>query len=231
MEHIEMIKLLKYSDFTFKENSNLNNVFKKYYQYLFMKKFIQSLSVIDGYVAEIRPHSKFTTLNLFHKNIKCIIDPYNSAPGGGLANIPSNLPYPTILFRCAIGIDSHIIPDEFFDFTFSISFLEHIGQKECNYNCYPELPPPEVQEKPRNIFCQELYRIMKKGGITFHTIDHAARNLTYFYNFIEAGFKPLDETCQVPTLEEYLNDPDVIRQKQDWIQHDKPMPDQEIKLH
>lgn len=226
-----MIKLLKKTDFTFEENQNPNNVHTRYYQHLFMKKFCQRFIETSGYVGEIGPHSYFEILNLFQKAKICIIDPYNSAPGDGLPNIPSNIPYPCILFRCAIGIDSHIIPDNFFDLTFSMSVLEHIGQKECNYDCNPVIPPPEIQEKCRDAFCSELYRIMKKGGITFHTIDHAARNLTYYNNFIKAGFEPYDKNYPIPTLEECLYDPDAVRQLRVWGAWDQPMPLNEIKLH
>ncbi len=115
------------------------------------------------------------------------------------------LPYPFVLFRCALGETSAVIPDALFDYTYSISVLEHIGQAEANYDCQPTSEPPPAQEAKRQAFCHELFRITKPGGITVNTIDHAARNLSYHHNFTAAGFESLCPPEQFCTVQQALH--------------------------
>lgn len=63
-----------------------------------------------------------------------------------------------------------------------------------------------------------------------HTIDHAARNLTFVQNFIDSGFMPLSNSQPI-TMDEILVGQDVVRQKRNWVLHDTPMPEEEQKLH
>ncbi len=226
-----MIKLLRKSAFTEEQNSARAAVYTKYYQHLEITRFLSGYTgEMEGFVCEIGPWQNFKYLRAFQRARLCIIDPYNNATGGGLANVPQNLPYPCSLYRCLLGVDSRVIPDRLLDLSFSVSVLEHIGQAECGYDCNPVEQPPEVQEAPRNAFCRELFRITKPGGITVHTVDHAARNLTLVKNFLATGFEPMNAGSG-PTLDECLSDPDVIRQQRDWIEDDKPMPEEERVLH
>jgi hypothetical protein len=201
--------------------------FQRSYLTRIIKKFIDPKHT----VAEIGSHSVFTLLEASGAKIQAIIDPYTGGKGGGISHIP-NLPYPTVLFRCEIGLDSEIIPDAFFNATFSCSVIEHVGQAEANYDCMPTENPPQEQETIRDRFCRELYRITKPGGLTFHTVDHAARNLTFQRNFEAEGFvlKPVDEE-PISLVGEALFAEDVVRQRHDWVKVDQPFSDDEQRLH
>jgi hypothetical protein len=129
-----------------------------------------------------------------------------------------------------VGPDSSIIPDTFFDITLSISVIEHIGQAEAGYDCKPTSQPPAAQEALRDEFCAELYRMARPGGVTLHTVDHAARNLSFVANFLRAGFEPL-EAGVPPDVEQCLSDPDAVRQRVGWRKPHLPMPVQEQALH
>jgi hypothetical protein len=209
----------------------------KTYQHIFLIRQIKSFLKPDSFIGDIGAHTFYGLLDSIsdfeqHETIsRAIIDPYNSAAGGGTADLPKSFPYPAILFRCLLGIDSHIIPTNFFDMTFSCSVLEHIGQKECNYDLNPASPPPDKQEAPRNAFCRELFRIMKPGGVTIHSIDHAPRNLSFISNFRNAGFIVSEpEHCDLATA---LDDPDLIRQRLQWGKRPNPipMPEQGLRLN
>jgi len=193
-----------------------------------MKKHLSSHVKSHYVVPDIGAHANFEILSNLNVKSRCIIDPYNGSGGAGLSKIPE-LPYPISLYRCAIGVDSSIIPDHTFDLTFSISVLEHIGQAESNYDCQPANPPPSAQEAKRDLFCRELFRITKKGGLTLHTIDHAARNISFFDNFTKASFQVLP-SCNQPSTNQALDDKDAVRQKCGWL-GERMMGDQEQRLH
>jgi hypothetical protein len=78
------------------------------------------------------------------------IDVYDRSIGGGRTTPPNNSGYK--IFNCLVGEDTRdIIPDDFFEITFSISVLEH------------------VQNIPR--FLEDNHRITKTGGLIIHMID------------------------------------------------------------
>lgn len=225
-----MIYLLRHSDFRDCDISEHASVYTKTFQHIDIARKLQPYLDKHDFVGEIGPHANFSQLMKFVNARKCVIDPYNGAAGAGMSQIPGSMPYGIALYRCLVGVDSHIIPSILFGLTFSISVLEHIGQQEVGYDCNPTESPPPAQEVPRDAFCREMFRITAPGGVTIHTIDHAARNLTFVNNFLSAGFKPLAET-RLPTLNECLEDPDVVRQQRDWVRHDLPMPLSERRLH
>jgi hypothetical protein len=225
-----MIYLLDKQSFSEDENSNQASIHTKWYQHLEVDRFSRQFHQSAGFVCEIGPRENFQRLNSFETSRKCIIDPYNGAPGCGLSQFPDNLPYPVTLFRCLLGVNSSIIPNDLLSLSFSISVLEHVGQEEVGCDCNPVQIPPSAQEAPRNALCTELFRITKPGGITFHTIDHAARNLTYVQNFINAGFKLFDTKKPIPTLDDCLNLPTAVRQQVEWHSA-SPMHDCAKPLH
>lgn len=225
-----MIYLLRTTDYTDAENASPQSVFTKYYQHLEVRRFAVPYLDTTGTVCEIGACLNFDDLNLFTKAKKSVLDPYNGASGSGHTEIPANIPYPLSLYRCLLGVDSQVVPDGAFDISFSVSVLEHIGQEEAGFDCNPTDAPPEAQEKPRDAFCQELFRTTKRGGITFHTIDHAARNLSWVRNFLKAGFKPLSK-AKMPTVEDCLMAGDAVRQRRAWWHHEEPMPAEEQRLH
>ena len=228
-----MIYLLDKRSFSENENRNSASVQTKYYQHLEAERFLRQFHQLTGFVGEIGPCRAFDRLNSFETSQKCIVDPYNEAVGAGLSAVPDNIPYPVTLFRCFLGVDSRIIPGDLLDLSFSISVLEHVGQAECGYDCAPckGTSLPSVQEEPRDAFCKELFRITKPGGITYHLVNHAARNLTYLSNFINAGFCPFDTEYSIPTLEDCLNSPTAVRQQVDWYNSLEPMPEDLKPLH
>lgn len=89
--------------------------------------------------------------DLQHHGNKCFaIDTYDRAIGGGKTSRPVDANYR--FFDCLVGSSSrNVIPDSFFDLTFSVSVLEHV----------PDLP---------NFFSENI-RITKPGGIILHMID------------------------------------------------------------
>ncbi len=228
-----MIYLLDSRNYSQEQNEDAFALHTKHYQHIEVDRFVERFAGQHGIVCEIGPHSNFRHITTFPGFHRAIIDPYNNAPGAGISVIPETLPYPVTLYRCLLGADSDMIPSSSFDVTFSVSVIEHIGQAEAGYDCNPTDNPPEGQEAPRNAFCRELFRVMKPGGITFHTVDHAARNLSFRKNFLDAGFVPLEPERPVPTIQECLKSPTAIRQRRLWAkpQHHILMPDDEQPLH
>ncbi|MEQ8934772.1 MAG: hypothetical protein RIE56_03145, partial [Amphiplicatus sp.] len=165
-------------------------------------------------VGEIGAKAYFKCLLSFLSAKRFIVDPYDGAPGGGLSDIPK-LPFPVGLFRCYIGAGESVIPDGFFDLTFSISVIEHIGQVETGYDRAPAMSPPPEQESPRDKFCNDLFRITAPGGVTLHSVDHAARNRSFAANFLRAGFEPIRDDA-LPSVEECMNDRDNVVQMMKW---------------
>tara|TARA_R110001606_G_scaffold280273_1_gene428949 strand:- start:144 stop:857 length:714 start_codon:yes stop_codon:yes gene_type:complete len=168
----------------------------------------------SGNVGEVGAKTWFKCLDSFVDARRFVIDPYDGAPGGGLSDIPK-LPFPVGLFRCYIGYGESVIPDRFFDLTFSISVIEHIGQAETGFDRQPVKVPPPEQEIPRDKFCEDLFRITAPGGVTIHSVDHAARNRTYVDNFLRAGFELISEQ-DVPSEDECMNDRENIVQLTKW---------------
>ena len=222
-----MYYLLTKNLYTQDQVEDPRSIHTKHFQHIEMEKIANPYDNEGAVTGDIGSKTNFVNLNKFYKSRSRItIDPYNGAGGGGLAKLP-NIPYPFAIFRCLVGVDSEIIPNNLFDITFSISVIEHIGQKESGYDCTPTSAPPLEQENLRNSFAKELLRITKPGGITFHTVDHAARNLTFIDNFVNQGWIPLDNTLP-PTLDECLNSEVAIRQQVHWTRHQQDLPDKHL---
>ncbi len=78
------------------------------------------------------------------------IDIYDRSIGGGKTFSPTNAPYK--FFNCLVGESSKgVIPDNYFDITFSVSVVEHVS----------DLPQ----------FFEDNIRITKSGGLILHMID------------------------------------------------------------
>ena len=223
-----VLRLLRKNEFTAEQLNHPARGYAKVFQRANMMDLCRSFHDRSNF-CEIGPHDYFNILD-HYRGPKIIIDPYKSGGGAGLEVVPANLPYPVTLFRCMLGENSDIIPNDFIDFSFSVSVIEHIGQAEVQYDCNPVENPPEIQERPRRGFCEELFRITRSGGLTVHSVDHAARNLTFVDNFLAAGFELIhaDETV---TVEECLNAPDAIRQRHQWLDPTIPMSEEEMRLH
>jgi len=201
----------------------------KIFQHLFLQREIAASVTDNSAIADIGAQRFFHFLTGSPAKVKAVIDPYDGAGGNGLKSVP-HLPEGLTLYQCGLGMKgSEIIPDNMFDVTFSCSVLEHIGQAECKYDCNPVNPPPEAQEAPRRAFARDLFRITKPGGVTFHTIDHAARNLTWFDNLEAAGFVPTFKGRR-PTVEDALDGPDLVRERLHWTQK-TPFPPEVQRLH
>jgi hypothetical protein len=223
------MRLLLYSEFLGEDFTSPPWQHTKTSQWIAMKRYLGDTAMPNFYCGEIGPHSNFDLMKSVNCRHVAAIDPYNGSEGAGLQEVPT-LPYPLALFRCALGETSEVIPDSLFDLTYSVSVMEHIGQYEAAYDCEPSSAPPEGQETKRNLFCEELFRITKPGGITAHTIDHAARNLSYHSNFIAAGFEPITPVEKFCTVQDALTLPDAVRQKVGWL-GEREMPVSEQSLH
>jgi hypothetical protein len=223
------MELVRYSSFFGEDFSTQQWMHTKPAQWILMKRHLRKVLKRDDSCAEIGPHNNFAIIESLTCRHKALIDPYNGSGGAGLSEIPP-LPYPCVLFRSALGETSDIISDRLFDCTYSISVLEHIGQAEAGYDCNPTNEPPQAQEDKRQAFCNELFRITKPGGITLHTIDHAARNLSYHLNFCSAGFESLCPPEKFCTVEQALGDVDAVRQRVGWRGERKMLPDEQA-LH
>lgn len=209
-----MLYLLKKSKFPASAHESEWAKHTKHYQHIEFERIAQCYSDV-GNVGEIGTKTFFKCLMGFEGSSKFIIDPYDGAPGGGLLEIPK-LPPSVELFRCYVGGVSTVIPDQFFDLTFSISVIEHIGQAETGFDRGPVSFLPPAQEEPRDLFCRDLFRMTAPGGLTIHSVDHAARNRTFVDNFLRAGFELIDSAQSVPSLEECMNDRDNVVQMTKW---------------
>lgn len=204
----------------------------KPFQRAWLKDFILRTVRPDQIVGDIGAQAAFGLMLAANAAEKWVIDPYNNAPGGGLGEVP-DLPPGIGLYRCMVGGDSKgTVPPDKFDLTVSCSVLEHIGQHESDFDCRPVHFPPAAQESARDAFCREVFRFTKPGGVTVHTIDTAARNLSYDRNFRAAGFQPFHiATEAAATVPGALHDPDVVRQRCRWTRTDKKMPEKEQRWH
>jgi hypothetical protein len=225
-----VLYLLRKSSFDPATNASPEAVHTKLYQHVEMMRVLERYTGQTIAVAEIGPHAQFDVLNAFRVARRAVIDPYDNAGGCGLPSVPANLPYPVALYRCLLGVDSAIVPGGLFDLTFSISVIEHIGQREANYDCRPTANPPKGQEDARRAFCEELFRVTSPGGVTIHSVDHAARNLSYVANFLAAGFEAL-VAGQAVSVEECLSDPDAVRQKRAWHEPRRVMSEADRRLN
>ena len=223
-----MLRLLRNGEFTPEQHNHPARGYAKIFQRAAMMELCRSFHDRTNF-CEIGPHDHFPILEDY-PGPKIIIDPYKNGGGAGLEVVPDNLPYPVTLLRCLLGENSQFISDDFVDFSFSVSVIEHIGQAEVQYDCNPVENPPEVQERPRRGFCEELFRITKPGGLTVHSVDHAARNLTFVDNFLAAGFE-LIHANETVSVDECLNAPDAIRQRHQWLDPTIPMSEEEMRLH
>lgn len=207
----------------------------KAFQRPFLHSLLKEVVQPEHVIGDIGAHSYFHFLMQTPARTKAIIDPYNGAGGAGLNAVPA-LPFPIALFRCGIGLNSEIIPDRFFDVTFSCSVIEHIGQAETQYDCAPLPEPHPVQDSIRDTFCEELFRITKPGGLTIHTVDHAARNLSFYNNFTKAGFVYAAVSSVLAdepkaTVDDALWGVDVVRQRGHWLNTANVFPPEVQSLH
>ena len=122
-----MLQLLKSGSFTAEQLSDPARGYAKIFQRMQMATLCEEYQSRTNF-CEIGPHDYFNILEDY-AGPKYVIDPYADAGGAGLAVVPANLPYPVTLFRCLLGHDSSFIPNDFVDFSFSVSVIEHIGRR------------------------------------------------------------------------------------------------------
>ena len=197
----------------------------KVYQNLWINDILGQLVQPGMRILEIGANDAFGNLKGCLRCELWAADPYQGAGGGMLT--PPTVPG-VLISQCEIGITSNALPNNFFDIVFSSSVLEHVGQRECFYDCHPVNPSPAVQELPRNLLCKEIYRFLKPGGFSIHSIDHAVRNVSFMNNFLGAGLKQWKES-PIPSSEEMVSDKDAFTQTWDW--HDSSKPISEPWLH
>lgn len=214
-----MLSYLRYNDYP-----NIKSPQTKPYQNAVLAKVLPQYIGKEANVADVGANTNFLNLRGLAAREKWVIDPYDGQAGRGMASIP-DIPDDIQIIRCTVGRNSGIISSGYFDVVFSSSVLEHIGQAEVKFDYKPTSNPPSAQEDPRNAFCRECFRIIRPGGVTIHTIDHAPRNLSYVENFLKAGFELL-QPGEV-TVDELLNSPDAVRQQVLWKDNTVPHPNPE----
>ncbi|MFI4896374.1 MAG: class I SAM-dependent methyltransferase [Phycisphaerales bacterium JB059] len=192
----------------------------KTWQERFLIENLKRHVTADARVLEVGANDNTLILDAIGKGEHWIADPYDAGGAGVLAE-PPELDPRIIISRCNIGASSNALPSDYFDVIFSSSVLEHIGQRETNFDTRYTPNPPEEQERPRRAFCRECMRLLKPGGVTIHTIDHGVRNISFDANFREVGFEPLNPEDTL-THREMLDDPEALRQTMSW--HDKTQP-------
>lgn len=204
-------------------------ILTKRYQERFLADWLPRYCPEGARVLEVGANDNVAVLGSLPAREKWIADPYCAVGGSSRRSVPDLGPGYHIA-RCAIGEGSDALPSDFFDLVFSSSVLEHIGQEAAGFDCRYTPNPPEGQEAPRNRFCKELFRILRPGGVTIHTIDHAVRNLTFDANFRGPGFEPLipGESVDRAAL---MSDEDALRQTVSWTPARDPMPPDRARLH
>ncbi|MEZ6243400.1 MAG: methyltransferase domain-containing protein [Phycisphaerales bacterium] len=204
-------------------------ILTKRYQERFLADWLPRYCPEGARVLEVGANENTTVLSVLPASEKWIADPYSAVGGSLRRNVPDLGPGYHIA-RCAVGENSNALPSDFFDLVFSSSVLEHIGQEAAGFDCRYTPTPPEGQETPRNRFCEEVFRILKPGGVTIHTIDHAVRNLTFDANFRAPGFEPLlpGESIDRGAM---MDDADALRQTVTWTPARDPLPPEKARLH
>ncbi len=204
-------------------------ILTKRYQEMFLAEVLPGYCGRNARVLEVGAGTNVAILEGLRAREKWIADPYIGVGGSWQSGVPDLGPG-YYISRCIIGESSNALPSDFFDVIFSSSVLEHIGQRAAGFDSNYDPEPPEGQEAPRRAFCAECLRILKPGGVTIHTIDHGARNVTYDANFRDAGFEPLVPGERVDA-HAMMADEDALRQVVQWEDMSLPLPDDQLRLH
>jgi SAM-dependent methyltransferase len=220
-----MLRYARNSDYRLPPEQNNT----KYWQERFLVETLPQYVTPAAHILEIGANKNLKILRTLDVAQRWIADPYD-ARGLHVCAQPPDFGADIIISRCEIGISSNALPSSYFDLIYSSSVLEHIGQRETNFDTRYTPTPPEVQEIPRRAFCQECFRLLKPAGVTLHTIDHGVRNISFDQNFRWAGFEALDPSITF-ARRTMLDDPDALRQLVSWHNHRTPLPDGVAKLN
>lgn len=216
-----MFRVLTLDDFP--EYDTQDNAYVKYYERIFLNRYLSLITRPEFSVAEIGAGKNLSIISALNVSSIHVIDPLDGKVGGGPGRLSDDDDFVgrIILHKCYVGGEgSECLSSDSFDIVFSMSVLEHIGQKESGYSCTFTSSPPAEQEALRDAFCKDLYRIIKPGGYSVHLIDHAVRNITYYNNFKKAGFVFSVENSDIEINQKYsnsiLDQKNAIRQKIRW---------------
>lgn len=131
-------------------------------------------------------------LEHLHQTYEC----WNVDPFEGLGNGPTELKkFPYRLVRDYMGNFNGELPDNYFDFGFSISALEHA---------------PTDDQSLTNIV-NDINRVLKGGGYSLHTLDSLVKDnqFNFLHPFAQKAAARPDSLVKLPDLAEVVSDPDI----------------------
>ncbi|MGE5498035.1 MAG: glycosyltransferase, partial [Syntrophothermus sp.] len=113
----------------------------------------------------------------------------------GLGDGPTSIHQGNVrLIRDYIGNFNKELPENYFDFVFSISTLEHVPENNLTFN---------------NI-CRDIERVMKTGALSLHCLDVAAQDNSVWTNqFLQFIFSNVETINKYEPLDKILIDPYV----------------------
>ena len=160
----------------------------KTYQDLLVFTFIKQNIPPGSRILEIGGGSS-RVIKAIHTNFEC----WNLDKLEGVGNGPTDIHIIGFkLVQDYIGTFSHELPNEYFDFIFSISALEHVVETEDNY---------------RNI-CNDISRVLKPDGLSLHCFDVVAKpGNTWSNGLLHYMFNNIATSNKFIPFEQMLKDP------------------------
>lgn len=163
----------------------------KRYQDLLVFAFIKQNVPVGSRILEVGGgYSRI--LEHFHQTYEC----WNIDPFEGSGNGPTELKkFPYRLVRDYMGNYNPTLPDNYFDFVFSISALEHA---------------PTDDHSLTNIV-NDINRVLKQGGYSLHTLDSLVKDnqFNFLHPFAQKAASRSDSFSKLPDLAEIVSDKDI----------------------
>lgn len=192
-KRIHFIELQSYADELCKENINFDLSDLKKYQDAFVAMFIDKFIPSTLRVLEVGGACS-RILHAFHKDYECWnIDPFEGLGNGPKKTSIGKVPYKLVLDY--MGNFNKELPDNYFDFVFSISALEHVPNEEAKVGSVLE----------------DIQRVLKPGGLSLHLLDTILRDdRIYYHKFLTISYAQYETFGKLPESNEIITDPDLF---------------------
>jgi SAM-dependent methyltransferase len=184
-------ELQSFADELFKEKTNFYLSDLKRYQDAFVAMFIGKFITTSSRLLEVGGgYSRI--LQAFHKDYEC----WNIDPFEGLGDGPTfvgKMPYKLVLDY--MGNFNKELPDNYFDFVFSISALEHVPDENGTVK----------------LVLDDIQRVLKPGGFSLHLLDAVLINeQIHYHKFITMSYAQYETFGKLPDSNKIITDPDLF---------------------